>query len=125
MKKLLLIVCLALFIGMFLARLTLLSTQVKWGHHFTFKNELGLEINSLSITIGSEINMIRKTVDEPNFLGGNLGVPKKGYPHEVIIKVFSQEGYLVIPADSFDCYNCDGSHSYILTDLRAVYQFIN
>ena len=94
-----------------------------WGHHFHFENELGIEIDSLEISIGSTNTMILPSTDSIKSFFGNIDVPKNGYPHEALIKVFYNDNTMTIKADSFNCYNCDGSHGYIMRSTGAEYKF--
>lgn len=96
-----------------------------WGHHFTFKNELGTLIDSLQITIGDQVNWVYPNADDISILEDNLIVPQKDYPHAVKILLFQKRISLSLEADSFNCYNCDGSHAYILRKTGAEYQFLN
>ncbi|MBT8326239.1 MAG: hypothetical protein KJP21_00865, partial [Bacteroidia bacterium] len=82
-----------------------------WGHHFTFTNNTGYEVDSLKISIGNEENVLHS--DTENEILGNLSVPNSGYPHPVSIILFSNGKKIKIHADSFNCYQCDGSHEYI------------
>ena len=93
------------------------TTQVEWGHHFTFENELNVDIDSLEVIIGNK----KTTIESGNSktLEGNLNVPKSGYPHEVKILIYHDEKTTTLKADSFDCYNCDGSHLYTLKKNRC------
>lgn len=99
--------------------------QMDWGHHFTFKNELGTLIDSLQITIGDQVNWVYPNADDISILEDNLIVPQKDYPHAVKILLFQKRISLSLEADSFNCYNCDGSHAYILRKTGAEYQFLN
>ncbi len=55
----------------------------------------------------------------------NLAVPEIGYPHQVKIKLFAKERTVDLLSDSFDYYNCDGTHEYILRKYSAEYLFHN
>jgi hypothetical protein len=94
-----------------------------WGHHFVVENQLNQHIDSLKITIGDEENWLLFGGDSSS--SANLKVPKRGYPHPVRIEIYSGNDILHLEADSFNCYNCDGSHRYILKKPKAEYQFIN
>jgi hypothetical protein len=97
------------------------NVQINWGHHFIFTNSLDKQIDSLTITVGDSSTTLIST---PN-LEGNIAVPEGGYPHKVSIKIYHTDGVEVLGADSFNCYNCDGSHEYILTPSGAEYRFLN
>jgi hypothetical protein len=101
------------------------SMQVEWGHHFSIANELGIEIDSVKITIGKEVNWLYAGSDRQRSMEGNLSVPSKGYPHRVQILIFSKGRKHKLKAEDFNCYNCDGSHEYILRKEGAVYVFHN
>ena len=96
--------------------------NLDYGHHFSFTNNSGYQIDSLSITVGEATTM---ALNSEYGMSENLVVPKEGYPHEVQIKVYSNEQTIDLVADSFDCYNCDGSHEYLLTKDSAQYAFHN
>lgn len=102
-----------------------LPRTLYWGHHFSFENKLGIKIDSLEITVGDVKTIIVASSDSSGTLEGNIGVPETGYPHEVVIEVFSKEKSVLLPADSFNCYNCDGNHHYTLRDSGAQYEFFN
>ena len=93
-----------------------------YGHHFSFTNNTENEIDSLAITVGDETTMIYNS----NYgMEESLAVPKEGYPHRVKIKTFTNGKTADLVADSFNCYNCDGSHEYILSKDSAHYVFHN
>ncbi len=96
-----------------------------WGHHFSFENKLEIEIDSLEISVGKVKTIIEAGSDSLQTLVGNIDVPQKGYPHQVMLKIFSDESIIILKADSFNCYNCDGSHEYILKEPKAEYRFLN
>lgn len=101
------------------------SIKINYGHHFAFENELtSVEIDSLQIEVGN-VKTVIEASDSLRILEGNIDVPESGYPHEVIITIFSTEGIRTMRADSFNCYNCDGSHMYILKEPVAEYRFLN
>ncbi|HYC87301.1 MAG TPA: hypothetical protein VEB86_18845 [Chryseosolibacter sp.] len=99
--------------------------RMKWGHGFTFENELGIQIDSLEIIIGDKKTMIYASSDSLRTMAGNIEVPENGYPHKVTMKIFSNGNLQILKADSFDCYNCDGSHEYVLRNTGAEYKFYN
>ena len=101
------------------------NIKINWGHHFTFENELGIEIDSLSITVGDKSTMVLADSDGSNSLQSNIEVPDSGYPHLVELIIYSGEHEVKLTAEPFDCYNCDGSHQYTLTYNGAIYQFLN
>lgn len=98
-------------------------TNIEYGHHFSFENNLDQQIDSLSITIGNKTNWLYPDMDKK--FEGNLDVPKKGYPHKVKIIIFSNGSSKEIPTEKFNCYNCDGSHLYNLEISGAKYKFLN
>ena len=97
----------------------------EWGHHFSFENQTGLNIDSLKITVGDKENWIYANPDWNNAMEDNLIVPEDGYPHEVKIEIYYEGNFKEILADSFNCYNCDGNHGYILKQDYAEYEFYN
>lgn len=97
----------------------------EWGHHFSFENELGIDIDSLEISVGNVKTMIRARNDSLMDLEENIDVPEDGYPHVVTIKIFSDHEIMTMKADSFNCHNCDGTHQYRLKDSIAEYKFFN
>ncbi len=96
-----------------------------WGHHFSFENELGIDIDSLEITVGNIKTMIVDDSDSSEVLEGNIDVPETGYPHAVVIEVYHKGESIILQADPFNCYNCDGSHQYTLLSSGARYEFLN
>ena len=96
-----------------------------WGHHFSFDNELGIEIDSLEITVENFKTTIQAGSDSSRDLEGNIDLPKQGYPHEVTIKIYARDKTFSLKADSFNCYNCDGNHLYTLKATGAEYKFLN
>lgn len=99
-----------------------------WGHHFTFTNQMGMPMDSLEITVGDKTTLITsKGIDRDSleYLEGNIGVPKRGYPHKVKLLIFSNSDTITLHPESFDCYNCDGTHQYILTKDSVKYKFWN
>ncbi len=125
MKKILILLGLIICIGFATYYWLPKSISVDWGHHFTFQNELGITIDSLNILVGNESTNVTSILDNHKDLEGNINVPNKEYPHEVVLTLFSGLEIIMLDADSFDCYNCDGSHLYILQDSRAQYKFLN
>jgi hypothetical protein len=114
--------------------LLLNSCGFKWSSYFEFTNELNIPIDSIRIVIGDKENWVTYkdsswvTKSDSSLVlvfGKNLSVPDKGYPHRVDIDVYSGVDVISLEADSFDCYNCDGSHEYILQDKKATYKFHN
>ncbi len=101
------------------------SIRMEWGLHVSFENELGVKIDSLEIMVGDVKTIINAGTDSFRTLEGNITVTKKGYPHKVTIKIYSDEKLMTLNADSFNCYNCDGSHVYKLKDSGAEYKFLN
>ncbi len=105
------------------------SPNFEWGHHFSFTNNTGIFIDSLDIQVGDSINRIvaNCTVAQIDScsLEDNISVPNKNYPHPVKITIYSENHQYQIKADSFDCYNCDGDHEYIITKEKASYKFHN
>jgi len=99
------------------------AMKPNWGHHFTFENKLGINIDSLEISVGNIKTVVYPT--DTNELESNLKVPVSGYPHKVDFKVYKSDGSLFLKADAFDCYNCDGTHGYILKPEGAEYKFYN
>lgn len=125
MKQILLsILLLIVLVGVILIYLND-AMSFEWGHYFDFKNELGIEIDSLEISVGEVKTMVRSGGDRSKDLGGNIDVPDDDYPHLVTIKIFNNQEVLTLKADSFNCYNCDGTHQYILNNSRAEYHFFN
>ena len=100
-----------------------------WGHHFSFTNNTGEFIDSIDIQVGDSINRIIADCNVQHIdscsLADNISVPKEGYPHEVRLKLYCGKQQFEIKADSFDCYNCDGSHEYIISMDEATYKFHN
>lgn len=94
-----------------------------YGHHFSFENELGIEIDSLAINVGGIETTITSKIDNLQFFEGNIDVPETGYPHKVLVTIYSDDEILVMKADSFNCYNCDGNHHYTLKKSGARYRF--
>ncbi|MEM6397398.1 MAG: hypothetical protein AAF741_13705 [Bacteroidota bacterium] len=92
-----------------------------WGHHFTFHNELDIPIDSLMVDVGGlETTIVaRDGLD----LEGNLNITKSEAAQKVKIVVYSGMDTIAIPADSFNCYNCDGNHHYTLHKNSAEYSF--
>jgi hypothetical protein len=126
MKKILLTLFIIVFVGGLFFIYILSSIKINYGHHFAFENELtSLEIDSLQIDIGNVKTIIEATGDSLRILESNINVPKSGYPHDVTITIFSNKGVRILRAESFDCYNCDGSHMYILKEPVAEYKFMN
>lgn len=123
-KKTLLALILIIALGFGIIQMILNSIKMEWGHYFIFKNELGIEIDSLEISIGDKKTMIYAGNDSLSSLESKINVPKYGYPHEVILKIFNKDKLFVLEADSFNCYNCDGYHQYILKPSRAEYKFL-
>lgn len=101
------------------------KSHMDYGHHFNFENELGTNIDSLEISVGHLKTKIQVGSDSFRTLERNIEVPKEGYPHKVTIKVFANETTLILTADSFNCYNCDGYHEYLLKENGAEYHFFN
>jgi len=123
MKKILWSI-LALFLIWLLYILSVgISLRSDWGHHFSFENELGVSIDSLEITVGDVKNIIVANSD--GTLEGNINVPSKGYPHKVKLRVFYDGKIMLLKTPDFNCYNCDGSHMYILKKSGAIYRFMN
>ena len=123
-KKLLIIFTLIIAVLLTLFVIFLKLTHVEWGHSFDFNNQLGYEIDSLKITIGDKENWLYPSLDSAKSIEGNLDVPAKNYPHKVEILVYENGNKHLIEADSFNCYNCDGYHEYILKKSGAKYKFI-
>jgi hypothetical protein len=88
-----------------------------WGHHVELINELDLDIDSVRVRVGDEVTFLGPE------LQGNISVPESGYPHAVEFVVFSPGQLIALPADSFDCFQCDGSHYYTLTWGGGRYEF--
>ena len=107
---------------LFCSSLLLGCGPYEWGHHFSFTNLIGLEIDSLSVVIGEDTTMV---YNSEYGMSENLAVPEIGYPHQVKIKLFAKERTVDLLADSFDYYNCDGTHEYILRKYSAEYLFHN
>lgn len=124
-KKILIALFLIVVVGYGLLESLSNATDIEWGHHFTIENELGVEIDSLEIIVGNVKTVIEAGSDSLRTLEGNISVPPKGYPHKVIFKIYSNEKSIILKADSFDCYNCDGYHEYTLKESGAEYTFIN
>lgn len=99
---------------------------MKWGHHFCFENKLGIDVDSLEMRVGNVKTMIKSSSnDSLQTLEGNIDVPENGYPHKTSIQIFSNGKTKIMKSDSFDCYNCDGNHTYILREPKAEYYFLN
>jgi len=124
-KKILVSVFIFIAIGLGFLKLLLYSINIEWGHHFSFENELGIEIDSLEISVGGITTMIHAGSDSLRSLESNIDVPESGYPHSVILKIYSGAESMKLEADSFNCFNCDGNHEYILTNSGARYRFLN
>jgi hypothetical protein len=114
----LLILALGYIMSVFLSR-----PLFYWGHHFNFENELGFKIDSLEVSVGGVKTIIISSTDSLPSLEGNIDVPKTGYPHEVVLTIYSNEKSSIMKVDSFNCYNCDGNHQYTLTKSGARYRF--
>ena len=124
-KKLFISFLLISFIGYGIMKLLSKSNHVTWGHHFIFENELKMSVDSLEISIGVNKTIIRATKDSKITSEGNISVPDIGYPHNVTFKIYTNEKSFLLKADSFNCYNCDGSHMYKLKKTGAEYYFLN
>lgn len=124
-KKTLISLALFIAVGFGLLKILTHTIRMEWGHPFAFENELGIELDSLEIIIGNVNTIIPAGSDSLRTLEGNIKVPKNGYPHKVSIKVFYNENTMTLKADSFNCYNCDGSHEYTLKQSGAEYRFVN
>ena len=126
MIRKLLVIIISLSVGDYvLLKLLSGTTELEWGHHFSFENELEIPIDSLKIKVGGEQTLIEADTDSLKTLEGNITVPNKGYPHHVTIIIYSDKKVMNLAADSFNCYNCDGSHQYILRKSGAEYKFLN
>lgn len=99
-----------------------INSSVNYGNFFEFENQLNMSIDSLKVTVGDKTNTLNPFKDST--LMANLIVPESGYPHQVKIWVYSNSNIYPLKADSFNCYNCDGSHLYILKEGRAEYKFL-
>lgn len=110
-----------------IAALAWMNIQEYYGNYFSFENELGVSIDSMKVTIGEVENVVYgfDYGDGIEEFSGNLEVPDSGYPHKVSMIIYSPEGEIVLDADSFNCYNCDGSHEYILKESGAEYRFLH
>lgn len=124
-KKILIALLLIIGVGYGVLKFLSNAIHVEWGHHFAFENELGIDIDSLEISVGGLKTTIQARLDSLRTLEGNIDVPTEGYPHEVTFKVYSGDKSMTLKADSFNCYNCDGNHQYILKESRAEYKFLN
>ena len=124
-KKISIALVVSFLAGYALLHLIFNNSRMDWGHHFSFENELGFEIDSLEISVGGLITVIYAASDSLSYLEGNIVVPREGYPHEVFINIYSKEKSMLLKADSFNCYNCDGNHEYILKPSGAEYNFYN
>ncbi|PCJ63622.1 MAG: hypothetical protein COA58_15915 [Bacteroidetes bacterium] len=124
-KKSLIATLLIIAIGFGFLKILSNAVKMEWGHHFNFENELGIDIDSLEITVGEVKTIIQARFDSLRTLEGNINVPQKGYPHKVIFKIYSSEKSMILEADSFNCYNGDGSHEYKLKESGAEYKFLN
>ena len=94
-----------------------------YGHHFAFTNNLGITIDSLEFIVGDSTTWVYPNPDFSDELEANVSVPVKGYPHLVTIRVYEDGVIRNLTADVFDCFNCDGSHEYILEGDSAKYKF--
>lgn len=124
-KKILIPVLLIITIGFGLIRVLSNASSMERGHHFSFDNQLGIEIDSLEITVETLKTIIQAGSDSTRDLEGNIDVPKQGYPHEVTIKIYAIDKSFSLKADSFNCYNCDGNHLCTLKATGAEYKFLN
>ena len=124
-RKILIAVLLIAFAGYALIKLFTNTTHMDWGHHFNFDNRLGIEIDSLEIAVGDVKTVIHADFGSIGTLEGNIDVPKNAYPHKVILKLFTAKKTMILNADSFNCYNCDGYHQYTLKETGAEYKFLN
>jgi len=124
-KKILGAVILIISVGIGLVNMLSRVSHMDWGHHFNFENELGIDIDSLEISIGDVKTLIQVNDDGLRILEGNINVPENGYPHQVTFKIFNTKKTINLSADSFNCFNCDGNHVFKLKPLGAVYRFIN
>ncbi len=119
------VICLFVFLGFWIfSKIQFNPQPFEWGHSFTFRNELGFEFDSLEIVLGE----IKSTIPNPkNFqdLECNFDLKKGSYPLNVILKVYVDGQFQTLKADSFNCYNCDGSHLYILKFPQAKYSFLH
>ncbi|GAB5556891.1 MAG: hypothetical protein SchgKO_11040 [Schleiferiaceae bacterium] len=88
-----------------------------WGHHVELINDLDLDIDSVRVRVGDEVTFLGPD------LQGIISVPESGYPHAVEFVVFSPGQMIALPADSFDCFQCDGYHYYTLTWSGGTYEF--
>lgn len=125
MKKILTAFLLILVIGYGLVKFLSKKKHLEWGNHFTFKNELQINVDSLEVSVGNFKTIIRAGIDNSIIFEGNINMPKKNYPHKVTFKIYNNDKLIFLNADSFDCYNCDGSHLYKLKETGAEYNFIN
>jgi len=126
MNKNLLIGLVFLFIiGVLILKFQNSLSLYQWGHHFSFENEMGIKIDSLTISVGDVKTNVLADTDSLRTLEANINVPKDGYPHNVTLIIFSEGKSLLLEADPFNCYNCDGSHQYKLTKSGAEYKFLN
>jgi len=124
MIKKLLIIGISFILILFLYLRFISISHIEWGHHFSIENNLGIEIDSLTLTIGDEINWLYPSEDSLHIIEGNIDVPTKNYPHRVEIHVYENGNIIHLEADSFNCYNCDGYHEYTLNKAGAVYRFL-
>ena len=98
------------------------SLQFNYGHYFEFRNELGLMIDSLRVSIGNESTLFSTyETDEGTCLGGNAIVPDTGCPCVVEIEIYSSDSIIKLSCQPFDCYNCDVTHIYTLLIDTAFY----
>jgi hypothetical protein len=99
--------------------------KIEYGHHFAFTNELNRNIDSIQISIGDSTTILNDPDTVTFDFEANIVVPKTGYPHHVAIVIYSNDSIFEIPSDSFNCYNCDGGHEYILRSDGNKYVFHN
>lgn len=124
-KKILIVVFLIAAVGFGLVKILFNVSHLEWGHHFSFENELGIELDSLEITVGDVKTTFRARSDSLRYFEGNIDVPEKDYPHKVTFEIYSNGKTIILKADSFNCYNCDGNHQYKLKETGAEYKFLN
>jgi len=120
-KKILIALFVIIAVGYGMLKFLSNATDMEWGHHFSFENELGIGIDSLEITVGDVKTIIQVESDSLRSLEGNINVPEKGYPHQVTFNIYNKEKLMILKADSFNCYNCDGNHKR----SGAEYKFLN
>lgn len=101
--------------------------QINWGNHFTFEIDLSNKVDSLGFKYCNELQIFKSYYDDSLNVNnitfeGNIDPYHEIKPCDISFLIYSESETIQIDGGVFSCFNCDGSHYYLINKDTVIYK---